>query len=529
MSKVLNTLLLFVFLNTALTSTAQSNEVKEAIKWVSDNIQSNPEKCLLKLQELERYSDPKNITDRYVILEELSNFYLVEMKNFKECMFWMKRLEKEVLSAKNIQYEIRFHNSLGEVYCFDKIHLEKSFTEFSKALDLVQKNKSHNLEEVIRSNYSLSLQADGQYYKSLKEQHLALKIVKAKKDYWLQSIIANNMGINFLHLNKIDSAEMYLNWSYILATRTPELIDDAQRSLQIGLYYRDKKEDNKSLNYLLTSFKSIYAHNTFAEKSTLCSALSELFKSKNDESNALKFRELQIAFADSSEKYKLNHEQFVFEQNLKLKSLKTRAKLSEFENSKYILQLIVGGLLTLSLLLVVFYFIIRYRKNRQLHSIETQKAEIEKQNFNLEKEIAERESTTKAIFLMEKDNLIKDIVNKLNQALPDIKKEQQNFIGNVIHDLNGSVNNKRSEEFEEQFNNAHPYFFKNLTDSHPKLSPNEKKLCAFLSLNMSTREIAAITGQTAHSINIARGRLRKKLKIDHTEIQISDFLSQFNE
>jgi DNA-binding CsgD family transcriptional regulator len=46
---------------------------------------------------------------------------------------------------------------------------------------------------------------------------------------------------------------------------------------------------------------------------------------------------------------------------------------------------------------------------------------------------------------------------------------------------------------------------------------------------MSTREIAAITGQTAHSINIARGRLRKKLKIDHTEIQISDFLSQFNE
>jgi hypothetical protein len=55
----------------------------------------------------------------------------------------MKRLEKEVLRTKNIQYEIRFHNSLGEVYCFNKVHLEKSFTEFSKALDLVQKNKSH--------------------------------------------------------------------------------------------------------------------------------------------------------------------------------------------------------------------------------------------------------------------------------------------------------------------------------------------------------------------------------------------------
>lgn len=528
MQKVLNTLLLFVFLHVVFTSSSQGVEVKEALKWVNNNIQSNPEKCLIKLQELETYSDPKNIADRYVILEELANFYLEEMKNFKECMFWMKKLEKEVLRSKNLQYEIRFHNSLGEVYYFDNINLEKSFSEFTKALNLLQKNKSHYFEEVIYSNYSLSLQSDGQYYKSLKQQHLALNIVKAKKDYWLQSIITNNMGVNFLYLNKMDSAEIYFNWSYILATKTPELIDDAQRSLYLGLYYRDKKDENKSISYLLTSFKRIYAHNTFADKSNLCYALSELYKSKNDKSNALKFKELQIAFADSSEKYNLSHEEFVYEQNLKLKSLKTRATLSEFKNSKYKLQLIVGGLLTLSLLLVVFYLIIRYRKNRQLHSITTQKAEIEKQNLNLEKEIAERESTTKAMFLMEKDNLIKEIVNKLNQALPDIKEDQQNFIGNVIHDLKGSVNNKRWEEFEVQFNKVHPHFYENLTDSQPKLSPNEKKLCAFLSLNMSTKEIAAITGQTAHSINIARGRLRKKLKIDHTEIQISDFLSQFN-
>ncbi|MFO0496081.1 MAG: transcriptional regulator [Flavobacteriia bacterium] len=528
MSKVLNTLLLLAFLSAVFTSTAQSSEVKEALKWVNSNVQSDPEKCLLKLQELENYSDPKNIEDRYVILEELSNFYLVEMKNFKECMFWMKKLEKEVLRSKNLQYEIRFHNSLGKLYYFNNNNLEKSFAEFTKALNLLQKNNSHYLEEVIHSNYSLSLQADGQYYKSLKQQHLALNIVKAKNDFWLQSIVTHNMGVNFLHLNKIDSAEIYFNRSYVLATKTPELIDDAQRSLYLGLYYRDKKDENKSLSYLLTSFKTIHAHNTFADKLNLCNALSELYKAKNDKSNALKYKELQIAFTDSSEKYKLNHEQFVFEQNLKLKSLKTKAKLSEFENSKYILQLIVSGLLALSLLLLLFYLIIRHRKNRQLHFIEKQKAEIEKQNINLEKEIEERESKTKAMFLMEKDNLINEIVNKLNQALPDVKEDQQNFIGNVIHDLKGNVDNKRSEEFEAQFKKAHPHFFENLTESHPKLSPNEKKLCAFLSLNMNTKEIAAITGQTAHSINIARGRLRKKLKIDHTEIQISDFLSKFN-
>ena len=52
---------------------------------------------------------------------------------------------------------------------------------------------------------------------------------------------------------------------------------------------------------------------------------------------------------------------------------------------------------------------------------------------------------------------------------------------------------------------------------YTKLLRNEKKLCAFLRLNMTTKEISAITYQSVNSITVARSRLRKKLGIDKDE------------
>jgi DNA-binding CsgD family transcriptional regulator len=62
--------------------------------------------------------------------------------------------------------------------------------------------------------------------------------------------------------------------------------------------------------------------------------------------------------------------------------------------------------------------------------------------------------------------------------------------------------------------------------TYPDLTPNEKKICAFLRLNMSTKDIAAITHQSVHSLNVARTRLRKKLGIDGTDENLVNFLNR---
>ena len=65
-----------------------------------------------------------------------------------------------------------------------------------------------------------------------------------------------------------------------------------------------------------------------------------------------------------------------------------------------------------------------------------------------------------------------------------------------------------------------------LLEKYPDLTANELRLCAFLKLNMNTKEISAVTYQSTNSIDTARSRLRQKLGIKKDDNLIA-FLSQF--
>ncbi|MBI4646098.1 MAG: hypothetical protein HY738_05735 [Bacteroidia bacterium] len=82
------------------------------------------------------------------------------------------------------------------------------------------------------------------------------------------------------------------------------------------------------------------------------------------------------------------------------------------------------------------------------------------------------------------------------------------------------------QEFELYFGQVHQSFYKNLNQKYPSLTPNEQKICAFLKLNMSNKEISAITFKTENSIKKARLRLRKKIGIA-PKTNIVNFIQQF--
>ena len=81
------------------------------------------------------------------------------------------------------------------------------------------------------------------------------------------------------------------------------------------------------------------------------------------------------------------------------------------------------------------------------------------------------------------------------------------------------------EEFELRFVTTHAGFYDRLQAHCPTLTLNERRLCAFLKLDMTTKEISIITGQTVRAIEIARTRLRKKLSLGQTDTRLFEFLS----
>ncbi len=120
------------------------------------------------------------------------------------------------------------------------------------------------------------------------------------------------------------------------------------------------------------------------------------------------------------------------------------------------------------------------------------------------------------------EKIMKDIhkVNSLGDA--NVRK----LVGGIATNYKLAINDKIWVEFEKSFNEVHVDFYKNLRRAHPNIKGKEQKLCAFLKLNMSTKEIASITFQNPKSIDMARYRLRKKLDLE-TEDSLQAYLSNF--
>ncbi len=70
------------------------------------------------------------------------------------------------------------------------------------------------------------------------------------------------------------------------------------------------------------------------------------------------------------------------------------------------------------------------------------------------------------------------------------------------------------EMFKTYFEQTHQNFFKSLYRAHPDLSPNEVRMCAYIMLNLTTKEIANITNRSPRTVETVKYRLHKKLGLE---------------
>ena len=76
-------------------------------------------------------------------------------------------------------------------------------------------------------------------------------------------------------------------------------------------------------------------------------------------------------------------------------------------------------------------------------------------------------------------------------------------------------NSKDWSLFEQAFNNADKDFLEKIKTSHPDLTPNDLRFCAYLRLNLSSKEMAPLLNISIKSVETKRYRLRKKLGLEH--------------
>jgi len=118
---------------------------------------------------------------------------------------------------------------------------------------------------------------------------------------------------------------------------------------------------------------------------------------------------------------------------------------------------------------------------------------------------------------------------KRNEFLRSIKKElknndQINKDNPVFKLIEKNLNNTKDWNFfKDAFNNADKDFLKRAKQLHPDLTHNNLKFCAYLRLNLTSKEIAPLLNISVKSVEIRRYRLRKKLNLQH-ETNLTDYI-----
>ncbi len=168
---------------------------------------------------------------------------------------------------------------------------------------------------------------------------------------------------------------------------------------------------------------------------------------------------------------------------------------------------------------------------RYLHQLEIEHNEreiIQLQKEKLENDIAykNKELATTTMHLYKRGRLLSKIKEDL---LDGIKKMPSKEISSDFTKLVKMLNEEEKQDhdwdqFAIHFDDVHNNFLKDLKASYPDLTQSDLKICAYLKMNLSSKEIAQLLNISLKGVEVARYRLRKKLQIPSSDINLYDFL-----
>lgn len=173
-----------------------------------------------------------------------------------------------------------------------------------------------------------------------------------------------------------------------------------------------------------------------------------------------------------------------------------------------------------------------YYTKKQQRVLADEKKKLKRKKLKTDKELAllkneklkgeieskNRELAISTMSIIKRNEFLNAIKDQLSKA------ENPTQIKSVIRTIDRNINTDDDWKFfEEAFNNADKNFLKKVKEAHPTLTHNDLRLCAYLRLNLASKEIAPLLNISIRSVEVKRYRLRKKMDLPH-ESSLTSYL-----
>ena len=509
----------------ALESYKISLQLNESnLLWESE---INLTKCYLVLDSLKQafsfaqsaltHAESTNLDENIAISLMQAGKVAIEMHDYESAGQYLFKSYK-LFEKSDIEKEFpQILNSIGFMY-YELRQLEKARDYYSRCLDYASKLNDDYMIARSFNNLAAIYESEDNY--ELAKEYFTKASRLNKKIGMEKEMALNYMNIGIININhgNTDSSLVYLRKSL-------DLFKQFEDWENIGYTYIELSRAYNSLNEMDSAYY-------FAKKAAFLSKQNKNILMKRTAFYRLQQYFKSIGIEDSANYYGIKY--FMVEDSLKMAEQLSKVTnlelkfnfekqqqelLLEQQRKNYISIISIGSLVLIVIIIFLLYSRLKVvNKNNRLIKMQMER-DLETKN---------KELATGVMYTIEKNKVLSELTTELlDIERKAVKDETRDAIHKISKKIKESVDSKAWEEFELRFNQVHKEFYDTLAKMHPELSLNEKRLCAFLRLDMSSKEISKITGQSLSAIEMARIRLRKKLGISNTNTNLNNFLSKY--
>lgn len=499
-----------------------------------------------------------NTKERQLIPVHLSFASLFHSKGNIDSLKYYQELVEQVINEKSAHYG---HFLLNQALISGQNSDYKQAIELVfEAIKLFESNQDFNKLAVAYNNLAFSYEHLGDLDTHIQYLQKALVLNKKLGNTYRLIMNYNNLGSSHRQKDLLVEAIAYYDSAFVQLEKLYNPLQMAQNILNRANIYKRKGDvevaeplylqalsiceaNNIPYGEMLGKINlgDLYRQKRQYEKSgeVLASALDLSFRLKAKREEALIYEKqawLARDLADFRVAYNLLDKYHVLNDSLVNESVRKEAnalrekyELGKKENEilslskeKLFQQLIIAGMAVG--LLIAIILLQWWRNKHKLLSKENQKQELKRKHLRETLINKDKELTAQAAQLIQMQQLLETAKSNITNILSDNTIEV-NKIKKVKAVLSNNAVLSIKKDFDLRITESNKDFFDILLKFYPDLKPAELKLCAYLRLNLTTKEIAEISNKSTRTIENIRLSIRKKMSLEGSDSLVSHLIA----
>lgn len=499
----------------------KKNNFSKAEEYLSKNIAIFENRATIKNA---REIDFKYIGSTYHALGDIKvkrGQYNLALKNE------LRSLELYKARTKDPLFEADAYNALGQTE-MKLENYEQSFVYFEQALEVYSEFKDLLWESDVLKLIGENMVLQNKPEEALKYLLRCTEIAKENGFQLTEASAHNVLGNAYSKLSRDQEALQSLHTSVAVYDQMENPTEVNEAYISLGLFYNKRNQPHRALPYFQKAIIISDSIGAIPQASEAYFYRSKSFKQLKEHKRALEdfdsYNKLKDSIFTIKKSQQIEEMRTIFEtekkeaeiafQGEEIKTLNEKAKVDKLTKGLY-----AGGLTSALALsgLLVFGFRQRIKKN-------TIAREKQDEIYKQEIEHKKKELTSQTLHLVQKNTFIQELRENLEGLRRSPEKFKVEFRRIVMLLKKQNAEDKDWEVFKSYFADVHNDFDNKLKAIYADISEKEIRLAAFLRMNLSTKEIAAMLNVLPDSILKSKYRLKKKLNLDK-KMDLTTFLN----